>query len=40
MLYTFADIGEIQCPQANVCIATGVYLQGSMSSVPVYTLHG
>ena len=37
---TFDDIGEIQCPQANVCVATGVYEQGSMSSVPIYTLHG
>jgi photosystem II stability/assembly factor-like uncharacterized protein len=37
---TFDDIGEIQCPQADVCVATGVYEQGSMSSVPIYTLHG
>jgi len=37
---TFDDIGEIQCPQAGVCVATGVYEQGSMSSVPIYTLRG
>jgi photosystem II stability/assembly factor-like uncharacterized protein len=37
---TFDDIGEIQCPQADTCVAMGVYEQGSMSSVPIYTLHG
>ena len=37
---TFGEISEIQCPRANVCVATGVYEQGSMSSVPIYTLHG
>lgn len=37
---TFGDISEIQCPQANVCVAMGDYQQGSMSSVPIYTLHG
>jgi photosystem II stability/assembly factor-like uncharacterized protein len=40
MADTFDFIGEIQCPQADVCVATGTYLQGSMSSVPVYTLNG
>lgn len=40
LVYTFADISGIQCPQVNVCVATGTYHQGSMSSVPVYTLHG
>jgi photosystem II stability/assembly factor-like uncharacterized protein len=40
MAATLDDIGEIQCPQVNACVATGVYLQGSMSSVPVYTLRG
>jgi photosystem II stability/assembly factor-like uncharacterized protein len=37
---TFDDIGEIQCPRADMCVAMGVYYQGSMSSVPIYTLHG
>jgi photosystem II stability/assembly factor-like uncharacterized protein len=38
---TLDDIGEIQCPQADVCVAMGgTYMQGSMSSVPIYTLHG
>jgi hypothetical protein len=40
LVYTFADISEIQCPQVSACVATGVYHQGSMASVPVYTLHG
>jgi hypothetical protein len=36
----FNDIGEIQCPQSNSCVALGTYAQGSKVTVPVYTLHG
>lgn len=36
---TFDLIDEIQGPQADTCVAMGVYEQGSMSSVPIYTLH-
>jgi len=32
----FMDIGGIQCPQVNVCVALGVSDQGSRST-PVYT---
>jgi hypothetical protein len=32
----FMDIGGIQCPQVNVCVALGVLDQGSRST-PVYT---
>jgi hypothetical protein len=36
---SFMDIGQIQCPQANACVATGVSDQGS-TSTPIYTNHG
>jgi hypothetical protein len=36
---SFMSIGQIQCPQANACIAIGVSDQGS-TSTPVYTNHG
>jgi photosystem II stability/assembly factor-like uncharacterized protein len=36
---SFEDIGQIQCPQADACVATGVAHQGS-TSTPVYTNHG
>ena len=36
---SFGDIGQIQCPQADACVATGVVHQGS-TSTPVYTNHG
>jgi hypothetical protein len=36
---SFMDIGEIQCPQVNACVAIGVSDQGS-TSTPIYTNHG
>ena len=36
---SFMDIGQIQCPQANACVAIGVSDQGS-TSTPIYTNHG
>jgi hypothetical protein len=36
---SFMDIGQIQCPQPDACIATGISDQGS-TSTPVYTNHG
>ena len=36
---SFMNIGQIQCPQADACIATGISNQGS-TSTPVYTNHG
>jgi hypothetical protein len=33
------DIGEIQCPLADACVAIGVSDQGS-TSTPIYTNHG
>jgi photosystem II stability/assembly factor-like uncharacterized protein len=36
---SFMDIGEIECPQANACVAIGVSDQGS-TSTPIYTNHG
>jgi photosystem II stability/assembly factor-like uncharacterized protein len=36
---SFMDIGEIQCPQADACVASGVSDQGS-TSTPIYTNHG
>jgi hypothetical protein len=36
---SFMDIGQIQCPQADACVAMGVSDQGSKST-PVYTNHG
>ena len=36
---SFLDIGQIQCPQPDACIATGISDQGS-TSTPVYTNHG
>jgi hypothetical protein len=36
---SFSDIGQIQCPQADACVALGVSHQGS-TSTPVYTNHG
>jgi hypothetical protein len=32
----FMDIGEIQCPRPNTCVALGVSDQGSRSA-PAYT---
>lgn len=36
---SFMAIGQIQCPQADACVALGVSDQGSKST-PVYTNHG
>jgi hypothetical protein len=36
---SFLDIGEIQCPLADACVAIGVSEQGS-TSTPIYTNHG
>jgi photosystem II stability/assembly factor-like uncharacterized protein len=36
---SFGDIGQIQCPQPDACVAIGVADQGS-TSTPVYTNHG
>jgi photosystem II stability/assembly factor-like uncharacterized protein len=36
---SFMDIGEIQCPQQDACVATGVSDQGS-TSTPIYTYQG
>ena len=36
---SFIDIGQIQCPQPDACIAIGVSDQGS-TSTPIYTNHG
>jgi hypothetical protein len=36
---SFMDIGQLQCPQADACVALGVSDQGS-TSTPVYTNHG
>jgi photosystem II stability/assembly factor-like uncharacterized protein len=36
---SFMDIGQIDCPQANACVAIGVSDQGS-TSTPIYTNHG
>jgi hypothetical protein len=36
---SFMDIGQIQCPQADACVAIGVSDQGS-TSTPIYTNHG
>lgn len=36
---SFMQIGQIQCPRADACVATGVSDQGSTSN-PVYTNHG
>jgi photosystem II stability/assembly factor-like uncharacterized protein len=36
---SFMDIGEIQCPLADACVAFGVSDQGS-TSTPIYTNHG
>jgi hypothetical protein len=36
---SFMDIGQIQCPQPDACIATGVSDQGS-TSTPIYSNHG
>ena len=36
---SFMDIGEIQCPRPDACIAIGVSDQGS-TSTPIYTNHG
>jgi hypothetical protein len=35
----FADIGQIQCPRSDACVAIGVARQGS-TSAPIYTNHG
>jgi photosystem II stability/assembly factor-like uncharacterized protein len=36
---SFMDIGQIDCPQVNACVAIGVSDQGS-TSTPIYTNHG
>ena len=36
---SFMDIGQIECPQADACVAIGVSDQGSKST-PIYTNHG
>ena len=36
---SFMDIGQIQCPQPDACIASGVSDQGS-TSTPIYANHG
>jgi hypothetical protein len=36
---SFMTIGQIQCPQPDACVATGMADQGS-TSTPVYTNHG
>ena len=36
---SFLDIGQIQCPRPDACIAIGVSDQGS-TSTPIYTNHG
>jgi photosystem II stability/assembly factor-like uncharacterized protein len=36
---SFMDIGQIECPQADACVAIGVSDQGS-TSTPIYTNHG
>jgi hypothetical protein len=36
---SFMQIGQIQCPSPDVCVATGISDQGS-TSTPVYTFHG
>jgi hypothetical protein len=35
-LDAFMDVGEVQCPQINDCVALGVSDQGSKTT-PVYT---
>ena len=36
---SFMDIGQIQCPSPDACVAIGVSDQGS-TSTPIYTNHG
>jgi photosystem II stability/assembly factor-like uncharacterized protein len=36
---SFMDLGQIQCPQADACVAIGISDQGS-TSTPIYTNHG
>ncbi len=36
---SFMDIGQIQCPLPDACVAIGVSDQGS-TSTPIYTNHG
>ena len=36
---SFMDIGQIECPQADACVAIGISDQGS-TSTPIYTNHG
>jgi photosystem II stability/assembly factor-like uncharacterized protein len=36
---SFLDIGQIECPQADACVAIGISDQGS-TSTPIYTNHG
>ena len=36
---SFMEIGQIQCPQADACVAMGISHQGSRST-PIYTNHG
>jgi hypothetical protein len=36
---SFLEIGQIECPQADACVAIGVSDQGS-TSTPIYTNHG
>jgi hypothetical protein len=36
---SFMEIGQIECPSADSCVAIGVSDQGS-TSTPIYTNHG
>jgi hypothetical protein len=36
---SFLDIGQIECPRANACIAIGISDQGS-TATPIYTNNG
>jgi hypothetical protein len=36
---SFMDIGQIQCPRTDACVAMGISDQGS-TSTPIYTNHG
>jgi hypothetical protein len=35
----FMGIGQIQCPQADACVALGGWDEGT-TSTPIYTNHG
>ena len=36
---SFMEVGQIECPQADACVATGISDQGS-TATPIYTNHG